>query len=526
MPFGFLIPLLLAGLAGLAIPPLIHLLNRRRYQVVDWGAMQFLQISETTRRRLLIEELLLMALRMGLIGVMVLALAGPFVQMAWFNQLLGQVGVRPNRDVVIVVDGSYSMGYEGEGSSAQEKAKDWIKNFVDDLTPGDTVAVLQAKEVVVPVLAEPSGDFDQVRHVIDRLPAPAGGVDWPQAVHAAWQLLDAKSQRTRRDIIVLSDGQRFGWADGHSLLRWELLAQPLRQNGDLPPPQLFVFNLEPKRPAEPPNWSLAPLTVSRTVAAAGQDIRFRTALRLSGQKAYRPPFRVRLEIDGKPARDLQPPQTAQLEKGQVPLTFHQEFATPGSHLVSVIVEPDPPKEQRSKDYVVKDRLPGDNRQDFALEVVRALPVLLVDGDPKPNAKLRGTDFLRDALSPKIDPKPRVLAQVVPIQELNEAALSQPLRPDQPDTRPRVLILVNVERLSARQNQAIEQFLADGGGVLVALGERCDASAYNDLLYRGGQGWLPARLEEAVGDVDAPEKAASPLQETLFHPALDLFREMK
>ena len=50
MPIGFLNLLMLLGLGAVIIPPLIHLLNRRRYDVVDWGAMQFLQISETTRR--------------------------------------------------------------------------------------------------------------------------------------------------------------------------------------------------------------------------------------------------------------------------------------------------------------------------------------------------------------------------------------------------------------------------------------------------------------------------------------------
>ena len=55
---GFGLPLMLLGLAGVAIPVLIHLLNRRRFDVVDWGAMQFLQICQTTRRRLLLEELL------------------------------------------------------------------------------------------------------------------------------------------------------------------------------------------------------------------------------------------------------------------------------------------------------------------------------------------------------------------------------------------------------------------------------------------------------------------------------------
>src|SRR5436309_13029540 len=98
---------MLFGMAALAIPPLIHLLNRRRYQVVDWGAMQFLQISETTRRRLLIEEILLMLLRMGLIAIMVLALAAPFA----VSPLFEAVGGRPNRDVVLIFDGSFSMGF-------------------------------------------------------------------------------------------------------------------------------------------------------------------------------------------------------------------------------------------------------------------------------------------------------------------------------------------------------------------------------------------------------------------------------
>src|SRR5438128_9047775 len=99
---GFGAPLLLVGLAALAIPPIIHLLNRRRYEVVDWGAMQFLQVSEVTRRRLLIEELLLMLLRMGLIAALVFAWAGPFTD-DW-----AATGTRPNRDVVLIFDGSAS----------------------------------------------------------------------------------------------------------------------------------------------------------------------------------------------------------------------------------------------------------------------------------------------------------------------------------------------------------------------------------------------------------------------------------
>src|SRR5215468_1232716 len=97
--------MMLTGLVAVAIPPIIHLLNRRRYEVIDWGAMQFLQISEVTRRRLLIEELLLMLLRMGLLGVLVFALAGPF-----FDSDTPSGFGRPPRDVVLIIDGSASMG--------------------------------------------------------------------------------------------------------------------------------------------------------------------------------------------------------------------------------------------------------------------------------------------------------------------------------------------------------------------------------------------------------------------------------
>src|SRR5436305_11937790 len=95
--------MMLTGLAAVAIPPIIHLLNRRRYDVVDWGAMQFLQVSEVTRRRLLIEALLLMLLRMGLIAVLVLAWAAPYS-----DDWALTTGPRPNRDVVLIVDCSAS----------------------------------------------------------------------------------------------------------------------------------------------------------------------------------------------------------------------------------------------------------------------------------------------------------------------------------------------------------------------------------------------------------------------------------
>src|SRR5947209_19185579 len=74
---GVLNAAMLVGLAGAAIPIVIHLLNRRNDPVVDWAAMQFLEFSPRERRRLNLAELLLMLARMALLAMVALALARP-----------------------------------------------------------------------------------------------------------------------------------------------------------------------------------------------------------------------------------------------------------------------------------------------------------------------------------------------------------------------------------------------------------------------------------------------------------------
>src|SRR5438445_13486330 len=101
MPFWFFNALMLIGLIAVAIPPIVHLLNRRRFDVVDWAAMQFLQLSERTRKKIFLEQFLLMLLRMGLILFLVLGVASPWVRLPW----LAKIAPRPNRNMVIILDG-------------------------------------------------------------------------------------------------------------------------------------------------------------------------------------------------------------------------------------------------------------------------------------------------------------------------------------------------------------------------------------------------------------------------------------
>jgi hypothetical protein len=116
----------------------------------------------------------------------------------------------------------------------------------------------------------------------------------------------------------------------------------------------------------------------------------------------------------------------------------------------------------------------------------------------------------------------VRAKVVAADQLDAALLARDI--PGPNSAPRVVILVNVPRLTPEAQRALEGFLSAGGGVLATMGDRCDGAFYTDQLYREGTGWLPARPIEPVGDESAPERAARIVPASLFHPAVELFRE--
>ena len=64
---------MLAGLAAVSVPIIIHLLNRRKFHKVVWAAMRFLQNAvEQNQRRMRVEDMILLALRCLLLALLAL----------------------------------------------------------------------------------------------------------------------------------------------------------------------------------------------------------------------------------------------------------------------------------------------------------------------------------------------------------------------------------------------------------------------------------------------------------------------
>src|SRR5437763_5140787 len=99
---NFLAPAFLGGLAAIAVPVIIHLINRERKVVVEFPSLMFLQrIPYRSVRRQKIRHLLLLLMRCAALALLVAAFARPF-----FQKRQTAIGNSGARDVVILLDRS------------------------------------------------------------------------------------------------------------------------------------------------------------------------------------------------------------------------------------------------------------------------------------------------------------------------------------------------------------------------------------------------------------------------------------
>ena len=492
-------PVLLGGAAAGSIPIVIHLLNRQRFKKVVWAAMHWLWASyKKSKRRVQIEQLILLLIRILLLVLLATALARPALQQG-IGLLTGQASTHR----IIVLDNSFSMGQLVGGHPLFEKAKQSAVDLVEKMSASDEVDVLLANGTVDELT---STSLMPKKDVLDRIRTAAlsdGGTDIPKSIAAACRVLTKRnSQNARREIVLITDQTRAGWEQpGH---------QPKRISGDDESAVASAFSNPQRRPKilimrlpgekECDNLAAVKLEVDEKVVPARADTQFIGTVACFAASAQKN-VRVKLKVDGEEVASETIASIAPDKPESV--IFHYVFPEAGSHSVAMELD--------------NDILPADNTAFLAVDVEDQMRVLCVDGQQRvgPNASVM--DFFRQALSPSKSEeinagKMPLFPEVISDSALGEANLDNY----------RLVVLGNVGVIPAEKVQSLVQFVKRGGALWIFVGDKVDPAIYNKELAE----LLPMTLGEKVGsdDPDGPKESLS--DKDIDHPAIRKFKGIR
>ncbi len=488
---------LVAGVLAFNIPLIIHLLNKSRYQRIDWGAMFLLeQVVRQNRKRIRLEQIIMLLVRCAIPVLLALAMAQPIL--TGFQKLVGSA---PG-STVVMLDASYSMQARDPAASGQSRfdlARAQTRGVLDTLPDGSRGQVVRVGGGFDPVTQTLTPELDRVGGRLDALAADRAVADGPAALRQGVASL-AEATTQKRDLVLVSDFQRVSWADDSSVQR-QRLEELIEQMPVRPEIVLMPVVSEAGR-----NLSVMNVALSSRAVGVGQRVRI-TAKVANTSEQDAPDTPVILRVDGAE----QETQRLSIDAGEsADLVFFHRFDEGGPHTLEVALS----------DGV----LAADDVYRVAVNVITSLPVLLVSGDldgrqqPRPFPE-NETDFLEVAL------QPFAASADAPLADLIDAQVVGPdrIRDDQLDGR-RVVVLANVPVITEAQEKLLRAFVEAGGALLVFPGDRVDVDRFNKLLHKGGKGLSPAKITGLTGDGLGFEDGATVLGERHEHPALSLWND--
>jgi hypothetical protein len=478
----------LATLAGAAsIPVIIHLLNRRRFRIVDWAAMRFLLAARRQNvRRLRLEQLLLLAVRTSLVVLLVAAMCSimPWAETIWQRILpgagAGVAAVAGRTHKVIVIDGSLSMTLAGDHGSCFDRAKALAAELVRSSAAGDGFSVVLLAAPSQAIIPGPAEDGVKVAREIEALRCPHGNSDLGGALQLVEELLrKAPGKYAQREVYFVSDLQRSTWAAGSPGAGWTEAWGRLHA-------QTQVIVLDVGRP-DADNIAVTGLTLADPLAVSGTRTTVTATVHNFGSRE-RTGLKVELlaSTQGASANQLAAVHQEVVTLpagGAVAVTFPFEFRAVGDQVLQVRTD--------------ADALEADDARSLTVTVRDTWPVLVVNGKPAAERYDTAAAWLADALFP-FPETARHPAYPARPKVIDTARFADPAAGDL--TAYDCVFLCDVPRLSEREVARLETHLQRGGGLVICLGPNADLESYNRLLYRDGKGLLPAKL---LGVAQAP-----------------------
>lgn len=473
MGLTFLTPMLLAGTALVAVPVVLHLVMRRKPVKHDFPALRFLrERAVANRRRLKLNHLLLLLVRMAALALLALALARPTLRGAgWLADAEGPVAA------VFVFDTAPRMQLREANRSRLAQAAEMARVLFGKLPPMSKVAVVDTTGG--PAAFSPTIAAATAR--IERLAAATPGTTLPGAMAEGLRLLES-SQLARREMYVFTDCSRGAWSD----------ATPLDLATSHPDVSVLYVDVGAGTVR---NFALESIELAGDVIAAGTPATLTVSASRSGPDASRAIAVELLARDGSYVRRAIKP-VAWKEGTTTQVTFEVPGLEPGVRQGQVVIDG-------------TDDLEADDVRSFTIEVGRPARVLVAAPAPAD----RTGRFIAQAIAPAALAKAgKARFDVLPIDIA------------QLDTTPwegiAGLVLVDPPPLPARTWELLREWVAAGHGLVVWLGPGAgDAARFNSAASRSvlGGGIVRVWRSPDGGNFLAPT--------ALDHPVLAAFRRV-
>lgn len=484
--FGFDSPWLLTGLVLAAIPILIHIFFRRPHREIPWAATRFL-LAATRKQapRLRLEQWILLAVRVLLLVLVVLALARPRDDRAGDSRA-ADAKLPPGRQIILVLDASYGMAHAIDGESRFDRARAALQEVIDSAQAGDSFQLVRMTNLGRKmVISEPSFQASAVSATLAEQEISFGRAAPLETLQAVEVLLESSTATGPREVVIASDFQEVDWRPTSATRSaWQRVFQSISRQASI------ALADAARAPAD--NQTITSLELEGAFPRAGHVARFSSLIARNSAEPLRNQ-RVELLIDQLPSST----ETVSLAPNQqTTISLEDTLTDPGQHAVEVRLPP--------------DALPIDNSRFLTVTVKDQLRVLLVDGKFGAPARQSSTYFLERALAPTPSDSARVESDFLPTI-IGESEL--------PTTTLRdfdAIVLSNLQFLTEREIRRLRAFVEAGGGLMIALGDQIRPDAYNRVLA-GPEGLLPVTFQTIQGNPANPEQAIAFSTATLEHP---------
>ncbi|MFH1689153.1 MAG: VWA domain-containing protein [Candidatus Eisenbacteria bacterium] len=468
---------LFAALAAL-LPLLIHLISRRRVSTVDFSSLRFLKELERKRiRRVRLRQILLLIVRSLIILAAALALARPTLK----GVLGGGGGAHAKTSIAIIMDDSASMSRTGEDGDLFPDAVRSAREIAELLDDGDQAFLVTAGDPASAVLAEGTFSPEVLLEAVNGTEAGAAATDYSRALDLAFGLL-AESRNLNRELYVLGDLQRTGWArapetPGSAPAEDQTSGSEALKNDE--GPRVYVLSIA----GPTTNLGMPSVAIERKYGGAAGL--FSVSARVSNHGSRNGEILVRLFIDGEQA-------------GQAGV----EVEGGGSATARFAVTVDESEWHEGWVELPPDALDADNRRYFVIPATRLTEVLVVRPDDA--RELDDADYLERALDPTAES-----------DRFSVSVVSQGALASQENDRFPLVVLADVGRLEDAAVSWLGRHVDDGGGLLIVLGNRTDVRFWNaGLLPELAGVEILAPTERPDGVRLAPALQGHPLLEGL------------